>query len=81
MFLLGFPCCDKLVATDVGTTYTTPVADVLEQCGYKGHYHRMSRVAMTCNDVTETYERPNGLRYQEVHRDCVAHYELRGPCR
>lgn len=84
MLLFGFPWCDKRVATDVGSTYRTPLQDVVRDCWNDPQARMGTRVirrALTCNDVTETYERPDGLRYQKQHRDCVPHYELRGPCR
>lgn len=59
LYLFGFhpACLDRRVLTEAGPAYVVA-----------GRTYCESR---TCNDVTEVYERPDGVRYAKSHIDCV----------
>jgi hypothetical protein len=87
-YLFGWcpSCLDKRVSVEAGPTYTTPVKAQQESCLTCPKFvsqcigKRAVLRGDQCNDVHETFQRPDGVRYVKEHTDCTPYYEMKGPC-
>lgn len=65
LYLFGSPC-DRRILVEAGPAYTRPAT---EDC-----------TLVTCHDVHEVFQRPNGARYVKESTDCTDEVRLASAC-